>query len=359
MDSQPEVPAESAVEAAETRNNPQTPLVPLHVSISVYQCAVPLSGLPLDIGIVCTLSYSDITDPLYFMAALIQETSTSLITEIWYRNWIEGRTINGKTQSRTPLQVGGFSHCEFSLPKCPGNVPTLVMPTLYAKGFAQIPFSINGRPFEHLCVIVPNMFYHKELEMDFGIILGDDFLKKNGGSFGQMLNFAPLPVLDELVIHTSAHCLPSNQAASQVRWGFGIYFPALAQGAEISSPAPPITNYTNWNVHLHAMVRAIELVQSRGIPCKSVRVLSDSSHAVQLAHRCIFQGAAAKYLDPVDFGSRGYKSLMTLKDEFENFRRAGKAVVFNDITTKENHVANRLAYQGALAFDQSNAGEVL
>ena len=351
MDPRPEVPSQHTTKTDGTRNNPQTPLVPLRISVSAYQCAVPLPALPLKLGILCSLFYSDVTEPLHFSAALIQETSTSLVSEIWYENWVEGKIINGETRSRVALEAKGISHCEFSIPTSSGNIPTLVMPTFYATGLAQIPFSIDGRPFEHLFVIVPKVFYHEELEINHGIILGGDFLKKNSGSVGSKLSFAPLPFLDELVIHTSAHSLPSNQAASQPRWGFGIYFPALAQGSEISSPAPPVTDCIDVNVHLYAMVRAIELVRNRAIPCESVRILSDSSQAVHFAHRWGFHGTASNHFDPLDCGSRGYQALMTLKEKFESVRRAGKTIAFDDVTTEGNQVASTLAYKGALAFD--------
>ena len=357
MDSRPVAPTQSVTGAGNTQRIPQTSLRPFPVSMSAHQCAVPLSTLPPIFWKVCTLSYCEGTDPLYFKAAILQETSTSLVSEFWYRNWIEGKIINGSIRPKLPLEAAGIADCEFSLTSSRGTAQSLMMPIFHSTGCVRIPFTISGRTCEQLCFIVPNKFHHETLEMDHGMILGADFLRANNASVAPMLSFAAAaaaaPVLDELVIHTSA-CRPN-----QLRWGFGIYFPALkgTRRSEISGPIPSHHICTDRNTRLYAMVRALELVKSFNIACRNIKILSDSSQIIKLVLQWVLPSAAAEEVDLVDQESIDYRCLLSLKEEVESLRAKGKVLIFSYVNTNENHIADDLAYKGALAINELVGGE--
>ncbi|KAL9579703.1 MAG: hypothetical protein Q9203_006586 [Teloschistes exilis] len=227
-------------------------------------------------------------------------------------------------------------------------------PGFKVKGLCMVPICYRGYKFTHSCFIVDHIFGLEQFESQISMVLGFDFLTEHfvraqwtDGGFMFQLPRLPAPVND-LIVYTDGCCLSNGQTQERpALGGYGIHFPQLSRDWDLSSPLSTLEKHTNQRAELLAVIRALQLIQTRGIPCRRISVFTNSSYAVKGLTEWIphwrTNGYRTAQKKPV-----GNADLFKILDcKASDFINNGVSVVMNHIPREENTVADGLAKAGA------------
>ncbi|KAL8861231.1 MAG: hypothetical protein Q9178_002447 [Gyalolechia marmorata] len=309
-------------------------------------------------GVDMSLSSNDAVPPTKFKVIIQDCTSNSLILESFYKKHVAGRIIEGVTYPVTSLADLGISRVAFSttLGNLKGEDPLgdRTAPGFKVKGCSKVPVCHGGYKFTPDCFIVDHMFGLQSFESKFVMVLGRDslmdcFIRAQWTDSDFVLDQPPLPTsMGELIIYTDGCCLSNGQCTEKpARAGYGIHFPQLSSEWDVSIPLAETEKHTNQRAELLAVIRALQLVHVRQIPCRQIQLFTDSMYAVKGLTEWIpkwrTNGYRTAQKKPV-----GNADLFKILDQkATELMKVGVRVMLKHIPREQNSIADRLAKAGA------------
>ncbi|KAI4232385.1 MAG: hypothetical protein LQ352_008339 [Teloschistes flavicans] len=328
------------------------PLKPLVVALSILHLDTDMSALPTDTGIDVSLSNSTSEAPTNFKVILQGSTGNSLILESFYEKYIAGKVIDGRAYPKASLEAVGISHVTFSTAF--GTLKADTSTSFKVKGLCMVPICYQGYKFIQQCLIMEHIFGLQQFESKFPIVLGKDFLieyniRGTWTSGGYMFQLPELPApIGDLIVYTDGCCLSNGQSLQRpARGGYGVHFPQLSRDWDLSSPLPTSEKHTNQRAELLAVIRALQLIRTRGISCRRILVSTDSEYVVKGLTEWIpnwrTNGYRTAQKKPVGNGDL----FKILDDESSRSITSGVPVLLQHIPREASAVADGLAKAGA------------
>ena len=349
----------------DTAANASTQLQPLSVMLSGLHLHPPISALHNLSGIEVFLPDSDTASSIRFKAIISETTSHSLLLKSFYDANICGKIFDGTKYVLSPMPTLKISRCAFTSPFSmmtgESRWNDRIAPQFDVDGMSHIPFTHQGYPFSPQCLICDHIFWRQEYETQFVAVLGLDFLREyfiraQSSDKGWMIQLPPpcLVQISELPIFTDGCCLNNGNAAQEaearpVLGGYGIHFPTLPDGWDLYGALASGEPHTNQKAELTAVIRALQIVRLRNVPCDKISIFTDSKYAVQGLNEWI----------PI-WRSNGYltakKRLVVNADLFRSLDEEVSLWINNDVPVTLKHVpreqnrkADALSKQGAFS----------
>lgn len=280
--------------------------------------------------------------------------------ESYYDAYILNRDfIDTKNRSyKSTVAQHGFSRCTFSsslgLLQGESDLNDRTAPKFRVGGVSHVPIQIQSHTFSPTFFLLDHLFVRREFESKFVAVLGLNFLRKHfiltqWTPHGYIPRLPPTtPVgMDEIVIYTDGCCLGNGQAGSVAQAGYGIHFPKLPLGWDVGSPLSLTEKPTNQRAELTAVVRALQLVNVRGLKVKRVRIFTDSNYAVMGLNEWIPRWRVKGY-------HTAKKKPVVNADLFKDMDRevlalgnSGILVTLGHVPREENRAADFLSKAGA------------
>ncbi|KAL9131062.1 MAG: hypothetical protein Q9175_006860, partial [Cornicularia normoerica] len=346
-----------------TKDTP-TQLQPLPVLLSGLHLPPGISNLHNLSGIEVFLPKSETGTPTPFKAIVSECTSSSVLLKSFYDAKIHGKVFNRTRYVLSPLATRGVSRCAFTTPfgRMKGqpllNDPTA--PQFKVDGLSRVPFMHQGYFFSPEFLICDHIFCRQEYETQFVAVLSLDFLREyfiraQCCETGWMIQLPPPPPvqLSELLIFTNGCCLCNGNAARDPEakpalGGYGIHFPTLPNGWDMYAALASGDTHTNQKAELTAVIRALQLVRLRRIPCANISIFTDSKYAVQGLNEWI----------PHLWRSNGYRTtknrvvvnanlFRSLDGEVTLSIKSGIPVTLSHVPREQNRKADALSKLGA------------
>ncbi|KAL8916927.1 MAG: hypothetical protein Q9172_006049 [Xanthocarpia lactea] len=342
------------------REQQANPLQPFPIVLSMLHLdSEKLSTLPKLTGVDMSLSSNDAVPPTNFKVIIQGSTSSSLILESFYKKHVAGKIIEGATYPMSSLADLGISRVAFSttLGNLKGEDPLQdrTAPRFKVKGLSRVPICHGGYKFTPCCFIVDHMFGLQSFESKFVMVLGreslmDCFIRAQWTDSDFVLDQPPLPTsMGELIIYTDGCCLSNGQCTEKpARAGYGIHFPQLSSEWDVSIALAETEKHTNQRAELLAVIRALQLVHVRQVPCSQIQLFKDSMYAVKGLTEWIpkwrTNGYRTAQKKPV-----GNADLFKILDQkTTELMKVGVLVRLNHIPREQNSIADRLAKLGAV-----------
>ena len=350
----------------DTAANASTQLQPLSVMLSALHLPPPISALHNLSGIEVFLPISDIASPIRFKAIISECTSHNLLLKSFYDANICGKIFDGTKYVLSPMPTCGFSRCafttSFSMMKGESRLNDRIAPQFQVDGASYIPFTYQDYSFSPSFLICDHIFCRQEYETQFVAVLGRDFLQEyfiraQSSEKGWMIQL-PTPCLvhiSELPIFTDGCCLNNGNAAQDpenksVLGGYGIHFPTLPNGWDMYGALASGGPHTNQKAELTAVIRALQIVRLRKVPCDKISIFTDSKYAVQGLNDWI----------PNIWRSNGYLTakkrpvvnadlFRSLDEEVSLLIKNGVSVTLNHVPREQNQKADALSKRGAVS----------
>ena len=276
---------------------PTTELQTLPVVLSALHLPPGISALHLQSGIEVLLPESESSAPIHFKAIVIESTNRNLLLKSFYDVNVREKIFDRTQYVLSPLATLKISRCAFTTTfgMMQGQPPLndRSAPQFKVDGISRVPFMHQGYFFEPDFLICDHIFCRTEYEAQFVAVLSLDFLREyfiraQSDGKGWQIQLPPHPPtqIDELPIYTDGCCLTSGQVAGDpevkpARGGYGIHFPTLPSGWDMHGALASSDTHTNQKAELTAVIRALQLVRLRKIPCAKIDVFTDSKYAVQ------------------------------------------------------------------------------
>ena len=350
--------------AMDPAGDASTQLLPLHVRLCVIHLPAGVSALHDLSGIEVFLPESDTNGPLRFKAIVSECTTSSLLLKSFYDANIRGKLINNIRYLLYPLAALGVSSCAFNTAfgQMDGQTRSndQTAPQFNVDGMSRIPFTHQGHPFSPQFLVCDHIFCRQEYETQFVAVLGLDFLREyfiraQLRETGWMIQLPPpcLVHISELPIFTDGCCFNNGNAAQDPEakpalGGYGIHFPTLPNGWDMYGALASGNNHTNQKAELTAVIRALQIVRLREVPCEKISIFTDSKYVVQGLNDWL----------PNLWRSNGYLTakkrdvvnadlFRSLDEEVSLWKTNGVPVTLNHVPREQNRKADALSRQGA------------
>lgn len=345
-------------------SNAQTPLKPSSIALSALHLAGDISGLPRQSGIQLLLPRSNASDPLPFKAIISESTSRSLILSSFHAANVTKKNLDGVEYVKSSLADVGISRCAFTttVGRMHGQPPLddQTAPPFKVDGVTRIPFTHQGHFFSPEFFVCDHIFCRQEFELQFVAVLGLDFLqhyfvRTQWTETGWAIQLPPPTTgrIEELSIYTDGCCLSNGQVAvqgsnvSSPQGGYGIHFPSLPNGWDIHSALSPDKINTNQRAELTAVIRALQIVRRRGLPCGRIALFTDSDYAVQGLNEWIPRWRQRGYRTSKNRGVVNADLFRLLDQEASLSRENGVPVKITHVLRESNQRADALSKLGA------------
>ncbi len=136
------------------------------------------------------------------------------------------------------------------------------------------------------------------------------------------------------------------------RGGYGIHFPDFPKGWDMHGALSKGQSHTNQKVELTALIRALQLVKARGIPCESIQIFTDSQYAVQGLNEFVPKWRRNEYRNKRNLAVINTNLFKTLDAEVSAFNAERIPVTLTHVPRGENKVADALSKLGATGDQQ-------
>lgn len=347
-----------------SRENAPSQLQILPVVLSILHLPADISGLHMQSGIELSLPESETGPAIPFKAILSESTDRNLLLKSFYDTNIRGKVFDETTHVLFSLADLGISRCAFTstfgkLQRQP-LLDDKTAPQFKVDGVSPCSFMYQGYSFSPDFLICDHIFCRQEFETQFVAVLSLDLLRKffiqaRFDKKGWTIQLPPQPTskIDELPVYTDGCCLSDGQAiedheAKPVRGGYGIHFPSLPSGWDMYSALARSGNPTNQKAELTAVIRALQLVRLRKVPCAKISIFTDSKYAVQGLNEWI----------PHLWRSNGYRAVenhvvvnadlfRSLDEEVSLSIKRGIPVTLSHVPKEQNWKADTLSKLGA------------
>ena len=335
-------------------NHTPTTLQPLPVILSALHLPPGLSTLHTISGIEISLPKSETSAPITFKAIITESTNVNLLLKSFYYSNVHGKAFDGSEYILSSLAEQGISRCAFTstfgILKGQPSLHDDPAPQFKVDGLSHVPFTHQGYFFSPAFLICDHIFCRQEYETEFVAVLGLAFLREyfiqtKYNKKGWKIQLPPSPPTQtcELPIYTNGCCL-SN------RGGYGIHFPTLPNGWDMYGALGSGDSHTNQKAELTALIRALQLVRLRKVPCTSISIFTDSKYAVQGLNEDI----------PNLWRSNGYRTakdrevinadlFRSLDEEVALSINCGIRVTLSHVARNQNKDADALAKRGAVS----------
>lgn len=341
-----------------------TQLRPLPVVLSALHLPPGISTLHTLPGIEVSLPKSETGAPTAFKVILSESTDRNLILKSFYDSNVCGRVFDDVEYGLHSLADSGISRCAFtSTFGMYMGEPALndrTAPQFKVDGLSRVPFVHQGYSFSPIFLVCDHIFCRQEYETQFVAVLSLDFLRQyfiraQYHRNGWRIQLPPYPPtrISELPIYTDGCCLFNGQAARDpeakpARGGYGIHFPTLPNGWDMYGALASSDGHTNQKAELTAVIRALQLVRLREIPCANVSIFTDSKYAVDGLNDWI----------PNLWRSNGYRTtkgrvvvnadlFRSLDEEVSLWTKTGVPVKLSYVPREQNQKADALSKLGA------------
>lgn len=343
---------------AAMNSNEQEPLSPCLVTLSALHLDGWISALDKTAGTEITLPDSGSEESTTFKVILQDSTSHSFVLESFYYRHIARRFIDNAHYVWTALADHGISEVVFTTTLGKMHDQDLwhdrTAPKFKVKGVSKIPIYHQGYVLTPTCFIVDHLFKQRQYESQFVAVLGRDFhqdffIRAQWSESGYSLEMPQLPdPMDDLIIYTDGCCLSNGQTQDKpARAGYGIYFPQISENWNISSPLSTTEKHTSQRAELTAVIRALELVRARKVPCKKISIFSDSMYAVQGLNEWIPKWRVNGYRNAQKKAVANADLFKKLDNEAVRSAESGILVQLSHVPREENRIADGLAKAGA------------
>ena len=273
------------------------PLQVLPVTLSALHLPQGFSGLDTQSGIEVSLPKSETDVPTPFKAVVSESTSKNLLLKSFYDSNVRGKAFDGAEYVLSSLADSGISRCAFTttfgIMKGQPSLNDQEAPQFRVDGISCVPFVHQGHFFSPEFLVCDHIFCRQEYETQFVAVLSVDFLQ---GYFiraqlskqGWMIQLPPPPLaqIRELLIYTSGCCLSNGVAAGgseaePARGGYGVHLSNLPNGWDFYGALASSDSHTDQKAGLTAVIRALQFVRLRKIPCENISIFTDSEYAVK------------------------------------------------------------------------------
>ena len=356
-------PVATLITAMNTAANASTQLQPFSVTLSALHLPPPISALHNLSGIEVFLPISDTASPLRFKAIVSECTSHNLLLKSFYDANICGKKFDGTEYVLSPMPTLGISRCAFTTPFSmmtgESRLNDRIAPQFHVDGASHIPFTHQGYSFSPSFLICDHIFCRQEYETQFVAVLGCDFLREyfiraQSSEKGWIVQLPPpcLVQISELPIFTDGCCLNNGDAAQDpeakpVLGGYGIHFPTLPNGWDLYGALASGGPHTNQKAELTAVIRALQIVRLRKVPCDKVTIFTDSKYAVQGLNEWIPIWRSNGYLTAKNRAVVNADLFRSLDEEASLSKTNGVPVTLNHVPREQNWKADALAKRGA------------
>lgn len=273
-----------------------TQLQPLPVILSALHLPPGISALHLQSGIEVYLPKSGTRAPIRFKAVVSESTNMNLLLKSFYDANVSGKVFDETEYVLSSLADQGISRCAFTttfgMMKGQPTLNDQTAPQFRVGGLSHVPFTHQGYLFSPAFLICDHIFCRQEYETEFVAVLSLDFLREyfiraQFTEEGWMIQLPPPPPaqINELPIFTDGCCMYNGKAtqdpeAKPAAGGYGIHFPTLPNGWDMYGALAVGSKHTNQKAELIAVIRALQLVRLRKIPCGRISIFTDSKYAV-------------------------------------------------------------------------------
>lgn len=339
-------------------------LQPLPVILSALHLHQEGSALHLKSGIEISLPKSETGAPIQFKAIVSESTNRNLLLKSFYDANVLGKVLGRTKYVLSSLADQGISRCAFTttfgMMKGEPALNDQTAPQFRVDGLSHVPFMFQGYFFSPAFLICDHIFCHQEYETQFVAVLGLDFLRQyfiraQFSKEGWKIQLPPPPPaqINELLIFTDGCCLSTGKAIEDTETksatgGYCIHFPTLPNGWDMYGALASGDNHTNQKAELTAVIRALQLVRLRKIPCGRISIFTDSKYAVEGLNDWI----------PNLWRSNGYRTtkkrnvvnadlFRSLDEEFSLSIKSGIPVTLSHVPREQNRKANALSKLGA------------
>lgn len=290
-------PEATLINAMDTAANASNQLQPLSVMLSALHLPSPISALHNLSGVEVFLPDSDTASSIRFKAIISETTSHNLLLRSFYDANICGKIFNRTEYVLSPLPTFGISRCAFTTPFSwmtgESSLNDQIAPQFDVDGVSYIPFTHQGHSFSPQFLVCGHIFCRQEYESQFVAVLGlrflrEYFIRAQSTGKGWTIQLPPpcLVQISVLPIFTDGCCLNNGNAAQDPEakpalGGYGIHFPNLPDGWDIYGALASGGPHTNQKAELTAVIRALQIVRLRNVPCEKISIFTDSKYAVQ------------------------------------------------------------------------------
>ncbi|MCJ1450896.1 Ribonuclease H1 [Mycoblastus sanguinarius] len=324
----------------------------------------PISALHQQSGVEISLPESNTSGPIRFKAIIFESTSVNLVLKKFYDTNVANKIFGSTKYAITALPALEYSRYAFTTPfdKMRGQ-PELNdrdSPQFKVDGLAQLPFTQDSHFFTPDFFVCDHIFCRQEYESEFVAILGlrfleEYFIRAQWTETGWTMQLPPFPIgqIEELEVYTDGCCLSNGQAAAddpdidRPRGGFGIHFPSLPTGWDTHGALSSGDTHTNQKAELTAVIRALQMIRMRKIPCGRVSLFTDSKYAVQGLNEWIPRWRGNGYRTSKNHGVANADLFRSLDKEVSLLEGTGVPVKLSYIPREANQEADALSKLGA------------
>ena len=362
-------PVATLTTAMDTTADALTQLQPLPVMLSALHLPPGISALHELSGIEVFLPNPDAACPIRFKAIISECTSHNLLLKSFYNANVRGKVFNKNKYVLSPMETLGVSRCAFTtlFSKMKGE-PWLndqMAPQFNVDGMSRVPFTHQGYSFSPAFLICDHIFCRQEYETQFVAVLGLEFLREyfiraQSSEKGWIIQLPPpcLTQISELPVFTDGCCLHNGNTAhdSEVPpalGGYGIHFPTLPNGWDMYGALASGDSHTNQKAELTAVLRALQIVRLRKIPCAKISIFTDSKYAVDGLNDWIPNlWRSNGYLTAKKRGVVNADLFKFLDEEVSLSIKNGVPVTLNHVPREQNREADALSKRGAASSRQ-------
>ena len=235
-------------------------------------------------------------------------------------------------------------------------------PQFHVHGASCFPFTYQGHPFSPPFLVCDHIFCRQEYETQFVAVLGRDFLQEyfiraRFSEKGWIIQLPPpcLVQISELPIFTDGCCLNNGNPAQDpeakpVLGGYGIHFPTLPNGWDLYGGLASGEPHTNQKAELTAVIRALQIVRLRKVPCDKISIFTDSKYAVQGLNEWIPIWRSNGYLTAKKRAVVNADLFRSLDKEVSLSKKKGVPVTLNHVPREQNRMADALSRGGAVSI---------
>ena len=358
-------PEATLITVMDTTTDVSEQLQPLSIMLSALHLLPPISALHYVSGIEVFLPISDTASPIRFKAIISETTSHNLLLKSFYDDHICGKIFDGKKYVLSPMPTLGISRCAFTTPysmmKGESRLNDQIAPQFHVDGGSFIPFTYQGYSFSPSFLICDHIFCRQEYETQFVAVLGCDFLQEyfiraQSSEKGWIIQLPPpcLVQISELPIFTDGCCLNNGNAAQDpeakpVLGGYGIHFPTLPNEWDLYGALASGEPHTNQKAELTAVIRALQIVRRRKLPCDKISIFTDSKYAVQGLNEWIPIWRSNGYLTAKKRAVVNADLFRSLDKEVSLWIKNGVPVTLNHVPREQNRKADALSKRGAVS----------
>jgi len=158
--------------------------------------------------------------------------------------------------------------------------------------------------------------------------------------------------LSELLIFTDGCCLSIGQVATEgsdtvaARGAYGIHFPNMPEGWGLYGALAEDSTHTNQKAELTAIVRALQFVRKRKIPCQRISLSADSKYAVQGLNEWIPRWRQNGYRTAKNRAVVNADLFRSLDEEVFALKKSGILVTLSHVPRDANRKADVLSRKG-------------